>query len=103
MHTPGPANCWLIMDEHPDSDDDATLYVNPADATGNGTGTFTELPGSMHDSAAGLVFADGHSEMHVWSDSQTLKPVNAGSTYVMSVNVITDQDLIWLAQHTPQN
>src|ERR1017187_1812906 len=23
IHTPGPSDCWVIMDEHPDSDDDA--------------------------------------------------------------------------------
>jgi hypothetical protein len=52
MHNPGPSDCWVIMDEHPNSDDDATFFVNPADANGTGT-SFTELPGSMHAKAAG--------------------------------------------------
>ena len=103
MHTPGPANCWLVMDEHPDSDGDACLYVNPAQATGNGTGSFIGLPGSMHDNAAGMVFADGHSELHVWKDPQTIQPVNFTVAWLQSVSVISDQDLVWLAQHTPQN
>jgi prepilin-type processing-associated H-X9-DG protein len=104
MHNPGPANCWLIMDEHPNSDDDVTFYVNPAYATGNGTGTFTELPGSMHNGAAGLVYADGHAEVHQWLNPQTIKPVNPSITfYMQNVSVTSDQDLTWLAQHTPQN
>ena len=37
FHTPGPSDCWMILDEHPDSDDDATFYVNPVDANGAGT------------------------------------------------------------------
>ena len=63
LHNPGPSDCFVMMDEHPDSNDDATFYVNPADANGGGT-SFTELPGSMHAKASGIVFADGHTEVH---------------------------------------
>src|SRR5271155_2340327 len=66
LHNPGPSDCWVITDEHPDSNDDAVLFVNPADAYGTGDGEFTELPGSLHGKGAGLVFADGHSEVHAW-------------------------------------
>src|SRR5258708_2186399 len=66
LHNPGPSDCWVVLDEHPDSDDDVTFYVNPKDADGKGT-TFTELPGSMHGKGSGMVFADGHSEVHKWS------------------------------------
>ena len=110
MHSPGPSNCWLIMDEHPDSNDDAILYVDPAAASGIGT-IFTELPGSMHNNAAGMVFADGHSEAHVWNGRITTQPVTlgvkSGGGYLQGVNVSTDpasqRDLTWLAQHTPAN
>jgi prepilin-type N-terminal cleavage/methylation domain-containing protein len=81
-----------------------TFYVNPAYATGNGTGSFTELPGSMHNNAAGLVHADGHAEVHQWLNPQTIKPFNASlTTYLQDLAVTSDQDLTWLAQHTPQN
>ena len=107
LHNPGPANCWVIMDEHPDSDDDATLYVNPADAaSGTSDYTFTELPGSMHNKGSGMVYADGHSEVHVWTGSVDTPPV-VYRTYVQSVSVVGDtsalNDLFWLAQHTPAN
>ena len=105
LHSPGPSACWLIMDEHPDSDDDATFYVDPAAASGTGT-AFLELPGSMHNNAAGLVYADGHSEAHVWQGRITTQPVK----YVVNlanVSVSSDpasqNDLTWLAQHTPAN
>src|ERR1035437_1435145 len=104
LHNPGPSDSWVLLDEHPNSNDDATFYVNPADATGNGTGSFTELPGSMHGNACGLVFADGHSEVHVWKDTQTIKPFDAARTsYLQAVGVTTDKDLVWLSQRTPVN
>lgn len=105
LHSPGPSDTWMILDEHPDSDDDATFYVNPADASGNGT-TFTELPGSMHGGACAMVFADGHSEVHKWSGPTTKTPVSY-VTYLQAVNVSSDaaskRDLQWLAQRTPAN
>jgi prepilin-type N-terminal cleavage/methylation domain-containing protein/prepilin-type processing-associated H-X9-DG protein len=105
IHTPGPSSCWMIMDEHPDSDDDATFYVDPAAASGNGT-VFTELPGSMHNNGAGLVYADGHSEVHIWQGRITTQPVKY-ITYLQNVSVIGDpasqNDLTWLARHTPAN
>jgi prepilin-type N-terminal cleavage/methylation domain-containing protein/prepilin-type processing-associated H-X9-DG protein len=105
MHNPGPSGCWVITDEHPDSDDDASFYVNPADANGTGT-SFTELPGSLHGKGAGMVFADGHTEIHVWRGALTTQPVTY-VTYLQNVNVSSDpasqSDLAWFAQHTPQN
>jgi prepilin-type N-terminal cleavage/methylation domain-containing protein/prepilin-type processing-associated H-X9-DG protein len=106
MHSPGPADCWVLMDEHPNSDDDATFYVNPADANGSGT-SFTELPGSLHGNACGIAYADGHSEMHKWTGGLTTQPFNPNLTgYLQAVTVSGDaasqSDLTWLALHTPQ-
>ncbi len=105
MHYPGPSDCWVVTDEHPDSDDDATFYVNPADANGTGT-SFTELPGSLHGKASGMVFADGHTEVHAWKGSITTQPVTF-VTYLQNVSVASDinskNDLTWFAQHTPAN
>jgi prepilin-type N-terminal cleavage/methylation domain-containing protein/prepilin-type processing-associated H-X9-DG protein len=105
LHVPGPSDCWWIIDENPDSDDDATFYVNPADAT---TATsFTELPGSMHSkNSAAILFADGHAEIHKWQGIITRTPVSYTTTYLQNVSVSGDvasqNDLQWLAQHTPQ-
>ena len=105
IHTPGPSDCWVITDEHPDSDDDATFYVNPADTNGVGA-TFTELPGSLHGKGAGMVFADGHAEVHVWKGRITTQPVTY-VTYLQNVSLTGDaasqNDLAWFAQHTPAN
>ena len=98
VSTPGPSESWLFLDEHPDSIDDGILYVNPG-AT-NGTGSFTELPGSLHGGACGVSFVDGHAEIHKWVDSTTLQPV-AYKTYLQNITVSNNKDLAWLANHTP--
>jgi len=95
-----------MLDEHPDSDDDACFYVEPKDANGTGT-TVTEFPGNLHGNAAAIVYADGHSDVHVWKGSAFLKPVTYSSSYYQGVNISTDtlgrKDLAWLAQRTPVN
>ena len=111
MHNPGPSDCWVITDEHPNSDDDATFYVNPADAGLAGEtsdNSFTELPGSLHGNAAGMVYADGHSEVHVWKGRVTTTPFDPSRTsYLQALSVTSDpasqKDLAWFAQHTPAN
>jgi prepilin-type N-terminal cleavage/methylation domain-containing protein/prepilin-type processing-associated H-X9-DG protein len=109
LHVPGASDSWWIMDENPDSDDDASFYVNPADATTTPT-SFTELPGAMHSkNAAVILFADGHSEIHKWQGTVTRRPVTYVSSWsqAQAVDVSGDpasqRDLQWLAQHTPQH
>ncbi len=97
LANPGPSKSWVFIDEHPDSIDDEILYVNPAEK--NGTGVFTELPASYHNSACGVSFADGHAELHKWVDPKTIH--NVTYTTINQVNVTLSPDLAWLAQRTP--
>ena len=95
---PGPAMSWVFTDEHPDSIDDGILYTNPSCT--NGTGVFTELPGSLHGGACGVSFADGHAEIHKWADPTTVHAVTFST--VNQVSVSNNRDLAWLAQRTPR-
>lgn len=110
MHWPGPADCWVVTDEHPDYNDDCCFFANPADASGlNGSGwdgKFTELPGSLHAKSAGIFFADGHSEMHKWRGSTDTPPVTYQASPPANLNVSSTDpaaisDLVWFASHTP--
>jgi prepilin-type processing-associated H-X9-DG protein len=98
--TPGPAMSWLMMDEHPDWMDDSILYVNPSETTG--LGEFTEVPGSFHNHACGINFADGHAEIHKWMDLRIYLPVKY-EYHAESVDITgtPSPDLAWLAQRTP--
>jgi prepilin-type N-terminal cleavage/methylation domain-containing protein len=100
LNNPGPSQSWVYLDEHPDSLDDPILYTYSGYT--NGTGQFTELPAANHSRAVGISFADGHSEIHKWTGSNIVLPVIYSTAGRQTINVTTDPDLAWLAQHTPQ-
>jgi prepilin-type processing-associated H-X9-DG protein len=106
FHMPGPSDVWVFSDEHPDSIDDGLLYTANYPFT-----EFTELPGTQHAGACGMTFADGHSIVHKWmgpiASAQVIYAVNVGQPLPngrQRVPIpVTDPDMIFLAQHTPQN
>ena len=51
---------WVMMDEHPDSIDDAFAVV---DITANDMGN---VPSCLHNNGCVFGFADGHGEDHKW-------------------------------------
>jgi prepilin-type N-terminal cleavage/methylation domain-containing protein/prepilin-type processing-associated H-X9-DG protein len=98
---PGASMSWVFTDEHPDWMDDAILYVNPGET--NGLGGFTEVPGTLHNNACGISFADGHAEIHKWTDPRMN---NIPVTYQYHEETLTFttspcKDLAWMAQRTP--
>ena len=97
FHSPGPSQCWVYTDEHPDSIDDALMYTSTY-----GVSSFIELPGNLHAGACGLTFGDGHAEIHVWTGPILNAHRNVTYTLIQRIPCsISDPDMIWLAQHTP--
>lgn len=98
-----PAQLFVLMDEHPDSTDDGYLMTCPnPDPT-----VFTKwynLPGSLHDGACGISFADGHSEIHKWkSRACTILPVTFNPVRYRPFSddpVNGNADASWLAIRT---
>ncbi|MHB8521246.1 MAG: prepilin-type N-terminal cleavage/methylation domain-containing protein [Limisphaerales bacterium] len=68
---PAPAMIYVILDEHPDSINDAYYLLDPHP----GSGTWGDLPASYHNGAGGFSFADGHSEIHKWRYPSTIQKV----------------------------
>lgn len=101
FHTPGPSDCWVFMDEHPESIDDNIMYTPvPQDPLTK----FIELPGSQHGGACGIAFADGHSIAYKWKGPVAYRPaVNPSTVTQRQPCSQTDLDNTYLAQHTPQN
>jgi prepilin-type N-terminal cleavage/methylation domain-containing protein len=62
-----PAEMFVFVDEQSDSLDDG-YFVNHAYQW-----KWINLPGSYHNYAAAFSFADGHSEMHRWLESTTIR------------------------------
>jgi len=94
---PAPATAWVFVDEHPDSINDAMLYVDPSMPVANAE--WFDWPASYHAGACGFCFADGHSEIHKWQDSRTLAPVTY--TIINGMSVRGSVDFAWIIQRTP--
>src|SRR5438876_391534 len=98
---PGPSNTWVLMDEREDSIDDGYFAVNMTgypDAPR--TIVWVNYPASYHGQAAGLSFADGHSEVHRWLDTRTMPPLAPGRRLPLNVSSPNNPDLIWLQERT---
>ncbi|HEY9174798.1 MAG TPA: type II secretion system protein [Verrucomicrobiae bacterium] len=96
---PGPALTWVYIDEHPDSINDAGFFAP------NANNNFVDIPATYHNGAAGVAFADGHSEIQRWK-GPTLRnlKINARDGQYQ-VNVATrppDPDLTWLSFRSPR-
>lgn len=65
---PTPAGIFVFLDEHCDTLNDG-FFVNRLDDYKWGN-----LPGSYHNGAVNLSFADGHVESHRWRVPETIQP-----------------------------
>ena len=103
---PSPSDVFVILDEHPDSINDATFHVIPGFAPANAK--WRDLPASYHyGGGANFSFADGHSEIKIWRDGRTRQPIkkqfkwwSAGSDtthYLVPASV----DYRWISDRMP--
>ena len=95
---PAPAMAWVFVDEHPDSINDALLYVNASIPVANAQ--WFDWPASYHDGACGFCFADGHSEIHKWRDGRTTPVLKEGQQLQLNVASPNNQDVFWMQDHS---
>ncbi len=93
---PGPAEAWIITEEHPDSINDSALFA-PSQAY------WVDLPASYHHGAGAFAFADGHTEMHRWAGSLTR--LSASQVQYVDITQVptalpADLDLHWVSYRT---
>ncbi len=67
--TLGPAQCWVLLDEQPDSINDDLFFVSMSGIQ------WVDVPASYHNNACGFAFADGHAEIKKWRDPNSIQPV----------------------------
>jgi len=96
---PGPSSTFVILDEHPDSIDDA-LFITRIGAS-LGSAYWANIPASYHyGGGANFSFADGHSEIHKWVDkARTCLPVTY--TTQNNKNVQGSPDYVWVNERIP--
>jgi prepilin-type processing-associated H-X9-DG protein len=97
MTRPGPSMTWVIIDENPDTINDPLMAVNMVPG-----GNLVDFPAKSHNGGAGIVFADGHTEMHKWVDdfAQALPPGAVTGQGVVLKPVPPSHDLAWIQPRT---
>jgi prepilin-type N-terminal cleavage/methylation domain-containing protein/prepilin-type processing-associated H-X9-DG protein len=94
---PSPSDLWVIMDENPDTINDPLMAVNMTPG-----GNLVDFPAKYHAGAAGIAFADGHSEVHKWMDDFT-QTLPAGTVLGQGVTIppkAPSHDTAWLQPRT---
>lgn len=98
---PGPANVFSFLDEHPDSINDSAFMFDPGYPSS--AQMWRSLPGSFHSGLGALSFADGHFELHQWTNPRTPSAVifTAWNLYG-SIQIMRDnEDYSWLNDRMP--
>jgi prepilin-type N-terminal cleavage/methylation domain-containing protein/prepilin-type processing-associated H-X9-DG protein len=91
---PQPSKIFIFLDEHPDSINDG--YFLERDYYPE----WHDLPASYHNGAAAFSFADGHSDLHRWSQPNTIRPPlpdQANLPIAIPTNQTADFD--WVTDH----
>ena len=98
-----PAKTWVLVDEHPDSINDAAFAVQMA--TPGIPSTMSDIriidyPASFHGGACGFSYSDGHSEIHRWRGA-AIQPKVTNTEIPLNVPARDSKlDIIWLSDVT---
>jgi prepilin-type N-terminal cleavage/methylation domain-containing protein/prepilin-type processing-associated H-X9-DG protein len=107
FRNPGPARCFVFLDEREDSIPDSHFVVLPAGFREANQAMYRlqGYPGSYHNGAGNLSFADGRAEAHKWLDPRTKPRLVPNRNIVLSVDGVPspdNPDVQWLQQTTFQ-
>lgn len=92
-----PANAWIMLDEHEDSINGGGFVV---DVIRRGSDAqLIDTPASYHNNACGFNFADGHAEVHRWTDERLVVPVKR-LTIGARVQSPNSRDILWMQERT---
>ncbi|MEK7686529.1 MAG: type II secretion system protein [Verrucomicrobiota bacterium] len=97
---PAPGQCWVLMDEHPDSINDPCFALAMVEPDNLAPAVIVDYPGSYHQGAVGISFADGHMEFHRWTDRRTMPAMRFGGLLPLNVPSPNNRDVLWLSQRT---
>jgi prepilin-type N-terminal cleavage/methylation domain-containing protein/prepilin-type processing-associated H-X9-DG protein len=88
---PGPSMTFVFIDENEKSIDDGYFASDPSRGD-----WWVNVSATRHGNAGGLSFADGHSEIKRWRDSQVLHPPTTGGSSFSGDS--SSSDCAWLQQ-----
>lgn len=101
MIDPGPTHTFVLLDMREDSIDIGNFATDMTGWPGQPAETgFYDFPGSYHNRAGGLSFADGHSEIKRWLNAGTMPPMVKGGLVPDVISSPYNKDVIWLQQRS---
>jgi prepilin-type processing-associated H-X9-DG protein len=89
-----PSLTMMFLDEREESINDGWFATDPDNLY-----QLVDYPASYHGNACGISFADGHSEIHRWTDPRTMPVMKPGQPLPLNVFLGGDLDVRWIAQH----
>lgn len=95
-----PSSLFVFIDEHPDSLDFVSFWVEDRKGGAGLSGHSGSCPGSLHSDAATISFADGHVELHKWIDPRTKPPVTYFQRLLFQFYGSDNPDVRWLQERT---
>jgi prepilin-type N-terminal cleavage/methylation domain-containing protein/prepilin-type processing-associated H-X9-DG protein len=101
MINPQPCNLWVIIDENPESVNDAAFAVK-MDYQGR-VAIWQDGPATYHGGGCGFSFVDGHSEIRKWKDGRTVaRPMIPTYSYSFPFGVLhpNSVDIAWVQDRT---
>jgi prepilin-type processing-associated H-X9-DG protein len=97
---PGPSLVYIMLDEHPDSINDAAFANQMVTADTLPSAHIIDVPASYHNGACGFSFVDGHAEIHKWTDPRTIIPAKYNGNLSLNFSSPNNRDVLWFAMHT---
>jgi prepilin-type N-terminal cleavage/methylation domain-containing protein/prepilin-type processing-associated H-X9-DG protein len=94
---PSPAGLFVLLEEHPDTINDAAFAFQMP--TSPAATTWIDVPAKYHANACNFSFADGHVETHKWQAPQGIPSVTFGGRSNIS-NILSNPDIWWVGNHT---
>lgn len=92
LRFPSPSETSVLLDEHPDSMNDAALFPPNANA-------WIDVPASLHNGVGAFSFADGHAELHAWVTPLRSSRVTTSNLYTPRP-IPSDPDIHWVSYHS---
>jgi len=99
FNNPGPSSTFVLLDEREDSINDPFWCVSMEGYPNAAQTKIIDYPASYHNGAAGLSFADGHSEIHKWLDPRTTPVLKPGQLIPLNVASPNNRDCVWMQEH----
>ena len=100
INDPSPSNLWVLIDEHPDSINDAAFAVKMTEANSMRAAKSIDFWASYHNGACGLGFADGHGEIKKWIDPRSKQPANYTGSLRLNVPSPNNVDVLWMSERS---